>query len=87
MPTYSYKNKNTGEEVDTQMSISDMEKFEVDNPHLERIYKSLNIADPINIGVKRPPADFQKYVLGRIKDKPGVNKSLIEKRWDIKKEI
>jgi putative FmdB family regulatory protein len=26
------------------------------------------ICDPVRLGVKRPPADFQKYVLGRIKN-------------------
>lgn len=43
------------------------------------------IADPVRLGVTRAPADFQKYVLGKIAAKhPGHN---MYRRHDIVKEI
>jgi hypothetical protein len=48
----------------------------------------MNVVDPVGIGVTKPPADFQKHVLGRIKEAvPGTSKKAIEKRWHIPKEI
>lgn len=37
MPTYSFKDKNTGKEFDAFMSISELDKFLEDNPHLEKL--------------------------------------------------
>ncbi len=34
MPTYSFKDKNTGEEFDAFMAVKDLDKFLEDNPHL-----------------------------------------------------
>lgn len=36
MPTYSFRNKDTGEEWDDMMSIKTAEEFLEDNPHIER---------------------------------------------------
>jgi hypothetical protein len=48
----------------------------------------MNLVDPVGIGVSKPPADFQKYVLGKVKAAaPGANKDVFEKRWQIAKEI
>jgi len=35
MPTYKFKDTNTGEEIEKFMSISAREQFIQDNPHLE----------------------------------------------------
>ena len=43
--------------------------------------------DPVNIGVTKPPADFQKYVLGRVKAAVPEASAVANKRWDIPKEI
>ena len=37
MPTYSFRDKNTGKEFDAFMSISELDKFLEDNPHLEKL--------------------------------------------------
>lgn len=37
MPTYSFRDKNTGEEFDAFMSISELDKFLEENPHLEKL--------------------------------------------------
>jgi hypothetical protein len=37
MPTYSFRNKNTGEEFDAFMSIAELEKYLEDHPELEKL--------------------------------------------------
>lgn len=84
MPTYHFKNKTTGEEFQDFMSISSKEKYLEENQNIEQVLTNLNIVDPIGIGVTRPPSDFSKYVLGRIKETaPG---PALEKRWTIQRE-
>ena len=84
MPTYQFKNKTTGEEFEDFMSISAKEKYLEENTDIEQMLTSLNIVDPVGIGVTRPPSDFSKYVLGRIKETaPG---PALEKRWTIQRE-
>ena len=84
---YSFEDTETGEEFELQMSYDELKDFLVDNPKLNQTFR-MNVVDPVGIGVTKPPSDFQKYVLGRIKDKvPGANKSVMEKRWHIPKEI
>lgn len=87
MPTYTFRNKETNEEFTEMMSMSSREKYLSDNPHIEQVITGLAIVDPVNIGVKRPPVDFQKHVLNRVKAVPGANKNTIEKRWTIPKEV
>jgi hypothetical protein len=84
---YSFEDTETGEEFELQMSYDELKNFLADNPKLNQTFR-MNVVDPMGIGVTKPPSDFQKYVLGRIKDKvPGANKSAMEKRWHIPKEI
>lgn len=37
MPTYSFRDKNTGDEFDLFMSISELDKFLEENPHIEKL--------------------------------------------------
>lgn len=86
-PVYSFEDQETNEEFELQMSYEELKQFLVDNPKVNQTFR-MNIVDPMGIGVTRPPADFQKYVLGRIKDKvPGASKNALEKRWHIPKEV
>jgi len=87
MPNYSYRLKSTGEIIDYSMSIAEMEEFEkrFAETH-ERVFHRVNVVDPAGIGVAKPPADFSKHVLGRIK--AGNHKSEIGNgRWKVPKEI
>lgn len=34
MPTYNFRNKETNEEFEIQMSMSELDKYKEDNPHL-----------------------------------------------------
>lgn len=86
MPVYSYLNKDTGEEVDIEMSMAEMDEFETANPNMQRIYSKMNIVDPMGIGVQKPPSDFSKYVLGKVKKVAGADSSKLEKRWSIPRE-
>lgn len=87
MPNYSYKLKSTGEIIDYSMSIAEMEKFEKKFAEThERVFHTVNVVDPAGIGVAKPPADFSKHVLGRIK--ANNHKSEIGNgRWKVPKEI
>ena len=88
MPNYVFLNTKTKKEIELNMSMEDHEIFTKDNPHMVQQFNSVNIADPVRIGVQKPPADFQKYVLGKVKaGQPGANKAVIEKRWEIAREI
>jgi hypothetical protein len=86
MPSYSYRDNKTNEEFTVIMSISEMEKYEESNPHLERLYGTVAIVDPVGIGVTRPPSDFSKYVLGKIKA-ANPHTEIGKRRWGVSKEI
>jgi hypothetical protein len=83
---YSFEDKETQEQFDLSMSYDELLMFLEENKQLHQIFK-MNIVDPVGIGVTRPPSDFQKYVLGKVKTVPGAQADVIEKRWQIKKEI
>lgn len=86
MPVYSFEDQDTGEEFELTMSYEEMKQFLEDNPKVNQTFR-MNIVDPIGIGVTKPPTDFQKYVLNKVKQVPGADKNKIEKRWHIPKEI
>jgi len=85
MPLYTFLDTKTGEQFDDRMSYDALQTYLKDNPHLEQVFK-VNVVDPVSIGVTQPPRDFQKYVLNKVKEVPGANKTAIEKRWSIPKE-
>lgn len=87
MPTYTFRNKETGEEFTELMSMSEHDTYLDDKPHLEQVVTAPLIVDPVNIGISKPPSDFQKYVLGRIKESVPQADAVASKRWDIPKEI
>ena len=87
MPNYTWMNKETGEEHTNTMSIADRDVYEAENPHLTQVLRNFTMVDPVNIGVTKPPSDFQKYVLGRIKSAVPEASAVGGKRWDIPKEI
>ena len=86
MPVYSFHDTETEEEFELQMSYDELKQFLVDNPKVNQTFR-MNLVDPVGIGITKPPSDFQKYVLGRVKEVPGASKKAIEKRWTIPKEV
>jgi hypothetical protein len=66
MPTYTFVDKNTGEETEHFMSLSEREDFLLANPHLETIIKKVNIVTSAMSGSNKPDDGFRD-VLKRIK--------------------
>lgn len=85
MPVYSFEDTESGEEFELTMSYEELKQFLEDNPKVNQTF-CMNIVDPVGIGVTKPPADFQKYVLGKVKEAPGAQSSALERRWGHKRE-
>ena len=84
---YSFIDTETEEEFELEMSYDELKGFLEANPNLNQTFR-MNIVDPVGAGISKPPSDFQKYVLGRVREKaPGANKAALEKRWHIPKEV
>ena len=82
---YSFEDTETGEEFEVNMTYEQLKEFLVDFPNLNQTFR-MNICDPIGLGITKPPSDFSKYVLGRIKDNHPLGKA-IERRHTIPKEV
>ncbi len=88
MPIYVFRDEETEEEFEIEMKMSEREQFLLDNPTVKQCITPLNIGDPIKLGITKPPVDFQKYVLGRIKEKVGAKYATgMNRRYTIPKEI
>ena len=51
MPTYTFVNKETGEEFTEIMSIAEMEDFLIDNKNFQQVLFPVGIADPTRLGL------------------------------------
>lgn len=70
MPTYTFINKNTGEEEEHFMKISVYDQFKLDNPHLERFIRSTDAPGfgcPVRLGITKTD-DGWKEVLSKVAD-------------------
>lgn len=84
---YSFIDTETEEEFELEMSYDELKGFLEAHPNLNQTFR-MNIVDPVGAGISKPPSDFQKYVLGRVKETtPGANKATLEKRWHIPREV
>lgn len=86
MPNYTYRNKNTEEEITVQMTMAEHEIYLEDKPDWEQVIKAATLVDPMGLGISKPPSDFQKYVLGRIKNSVPQADAVASKRWGIPRE-
>ena len=74
MATYTFLNKNTNEIEEHSMKISELDKFKLENPHLERYFAAENLpvfGDGMRMntpGVGKADSTFEKYVINRIKE-------------------
>lgn len=60
MPTYLFKDKNTNEEFELFLRISELDPYKEANPHLEQLVNGAPmLACPIRLGVTRPDDDFK----------------------------
>lgn len=84
---YSFIDTETEEEFELEMPYDELKGFLEANPNLNQTFR-MNIVDPVGAGISKPPSDFQKYILGKVKEKaPGANKAALEKRWHIPREV
>ena len=74
MPLYDYVCTTCNYSFEKRMSMSNLD-LPTKEPcpscnslTISKIITAPGICDPVRIGVTKAPADFQKYVLGRIKE-------------------
>lgn len=65
MPTYNFKNKQTGQVIERFMSISAKEEFLKNNPHLEQVHMAVNIVAGVGT-MEGKMSDGWKEVLSKI---------------------
>lgn len=72
MPTYNFRDSNTGEEFEKFMSISAREEFLKENPQIETMVSGAPmLLDPVRAGVRKVDSGF-KEVLQKIHERaPG----------------
>jgi hypothetical protein len=71
MPTYIFRNKETGEQIEKMMKISELDSFREQNPQLETVIQSPMICDPVRVGVRKMDTGF-KEVLQKVHERsPG----------------
>lgn len=87
MPTYQFRDVNTGEIHDVTMTIAEREEFVKAHPHLVQQFTALNLGDPVRLGVTKPPADFMKGVIGRMQESIPGNKLKSSGKFQVPKEI
>ena len=78
MPTYVFRNKETNEQFEKIMKISELDKFREENPQIETVIQSVAFGDPTKLTSSRKFDTGFKEVLQRIHEKtPGseLNKS------------
>ena len=81
MPTYDFRNKDTGECFTGFMKIAEKDLFLSNNPHIEQVFETAPaLGDSVRMGVRRTDNGF-KEVLQKIHEKtPG---SLLNKTTNI----
>ena len=72
MPTYVFRNKETGEQFEKIMKISELDSFRADNPQLETVIQAVAFGDPTKLSSTRKFDSGFKEVLQKIHDRsPG----------------
>jgi len=71
MPTYDFRNKDTGEVIEKYMSISDRTQYLLDNPNMEGYISSVNLVhEP---GSRLKVDDGFREVISKIKSTYKIN--------------
>ena len=68
------------------MSYDELISYLNEHPELNQVFR-MNVVDPVGIGVSKPPSDFQKYVLGKVKEANPHADAVASKRWNIPREV
>ncbi len=62
MPTYTFRNKETGIDQTLSMKISELDDYKKNNPHLEQVLSSVPLADPTRLGIRKPDNGFREVL-------------------------
>ena len=93
MPTYTFRNLNTGEIEEHVMRIAELDQFKENNPHLQRSFAPEDLpvfgdANRMSVpGTKSHDSAFEKGIIQRIKEKvPGntlakSHKTKLSREW------
>jgi hypothetical protein len=84
MPMYSFEDTETGEEFELEMTYEQLKPFLEKYPNLNQTFR-MNLGDPVRMGVTKPPSDFQRHVLGKVKEAHPLG-GAVERRYSIPKE-
>lgn len=68
MPTYRFRNTETGEETEKMMKIAELDTYRADNPQLQTIITAPMICDPVRVGARKMDTGF-KEVLQKINER------------------
>ena len=72
MPTYVFRNKETGEQFEQIMKMSELDSFRVNNPQLETVIQAVAFGDPTKLSSSRKFDSGFKEVLQKIHERsPG----------------
>jgi hypothetical protein len=72
MPTYVFRNKETGEQFEKILKISELDSFRAENPQLETIIQAVAFGDPTKLSTTRKFDSGFKEVLQKIHERtPG----------------
>lgn len=72
MPTYVFRNKETGEQFEKIMKMSELDTYRQENPQLETVIQTVAFGDPTKLTSSRKFDSGFKEVLQRIHEKtPG----------------
>ena len=75
MPLYDFKNKETDEVEVHFVSISDVDQFLIDNPHLERMISAPNLISNTGTILSKTSSDWRD-LQKRIKKNSGRNNTI-----------
>lgn len=76
MPTYNFRNKETGEEFEVLMRISELDQYKIDNPNMEQFLKAPPKLVSMVGSLHSRTSDGFKDVLNKIKDGSGKNNTI-----------
>lgn len=73
MPFYVFRDKNTGDNFEKLLKISELDKFREENPHLETVPQAPGLSDPVRLGRVKPSDGFRDVLSSIKKNNPGSN--------------
>jgi hypothetical protein len=71
LPTYTFKNTETGEVFDRVMKISEREEYLKENPNIETVISAPALMSPLSLSGIKPPSGFKEVLQNIHNRSPG----------------